>query len=115
MLDTTQAWNFQQGAMLQWNPKVADREIIYNSFIDNEFAGVFMDIYSGKKRYLDRPVANVSKDGKYGISINMSRLYDFRPGYGYAWPTDKYYYNNHSCNDGINVIDMDSGKSKLVL
>lgn len=114
-VDTTQAWNFQQGAMLQWNPKATDREIIYNSLIDGEFSGVVMDIYSGKKRYLDRPVANVSRDGKYAISINMSRLYNFRPGYGYAWPADKYYYDNHSSNDGVYIIDVESGKSELVL
>ena len=114
-LDVTEAWNFQQGAMLQWNPKRADREIIYNTLTDGEFCGVLMDIHTGKKRCLDRPVANVSRDGKYAISINMSRLYDFRPGYGYAWPTDSFYYDNHSAEDGVYVIDMETGKSKLVL
>ena len=32
----------------------ADGEIIYNSLIANEFVGVLLDIYLGKKRYLDR-------------------------------------------------------------
>jgi len=115
MIDTTYAWNFQQGAMLQWNPKAADREIIFNSHSDGEYCGVVMDIHSGKKRYLERPVANVSCDGKYAININMARLYDFRPGYGYAWPADRHYYENHSADDGVFVTDMETGKSKLVL
>lgn len=114
-LDITRAWNFQQGAMLQWNPKSPDKEIIYNDFIDGQFCGVVMDINNGKKRYLDRPVANVSKDGKYAVSINMSRLYDFRPGYGYAATPDPCYYKNHSKDDGVFLIDMESGKSKLIL
>ena len=43
-LETTRAWNFQQGAMLQWNPKAADREIIYNDMLDYEHVGIVMDI-----------------------------------------------------------------------
>ena len=114
-IETTKAWNFQQGAMLQWNPQAADREIIYNSHLDGEYCGVVMDIHTGKKRFLERPVANVSRDGKYAININMARLYNFRPGYGYAWPTDPHYYDNHSAEDGVFVTDMETGKSKLVL
>ena len=114
-LDTTYAWNFQQGAMLQWNPQAPDREVIYNTLMDGQQRGVIMDIYSGQKRYLDRPVANVSRDGKYALSINMSRLYNFRPGYGYAFPEDAFYYKNHDANDGVFLIDMETGRSKLVL
>lgn len=114
-IDTTNCWNFQQGAMLQWNPCASDREVIYNTLIDDEQHGVIMDIYTGKKRYLDCPVANISKDGKYSLSINMSRLYNFRPGYGYAWPEDPFYYKKHPKEDGIFLTDMSSGKSDLVL
>lgn len=101
--------------MLQWNPLSAGREVIYNDFKDGEFCGVVMDIHSGKKRFLDRPVANVSKDGKYAVGINMSRLYDFRPGYGYAAKPDPFFYKKHSKDDGVFLIDMETGKSKLVL
>lgn len=114
-LETTRAWNFQQGAMLQWNPKAPDREIIYNDMLGYDHVGVVMDIHTGKKRYLERPIANVSSDGKYALSINMSRLFDFRPGYGYAEPADKFYYQKHSEDDGVFLIDMETGKSRLVL
>lgn len=114
-IDTTLAWNFQQGAMLQWNPLSPQNEVIYNTVYDGEYHGVVTDIYSGSKRYLDRPVANVSRDGRYAIGINMPRMYDFRPGYGYAWPTDEFFYKNHSDKDGVYLIDMVTGKSKLVL
>ena len=114
-LETTKAWNFQQGAMLQWNPLMPEREIIYNDLSNGEHVGVVMDIHTGKKRYLDRPVSNVSPDGRYALSVNMSRLYDFRPGYGYAEPADAFYYRKHSKNDGVFLIDMQTGKSKLIL
>ena len=114
-LADTQGWNFQQGAMLQWNPQASGREIIYNDIVDGSAVGVIMDIHTGKKRYLDRAVANVSQDGKYALSINMSRLYDFRPGYGYAAPPDRFYYKNHAKDDGIFLIDMEKGTSRLIL
>lgn len=113
-LDTTFAWNFQQGAMLQWNPVLPDREVVYNSYDKNGYCGVIMDIHNGKKRFLERPVANVSNDGRYALGINMQRLYDFRPGYGYAGE-DLFYESNHPENDGVYVIDMQTGKAKLIL
>lgn len=114
-ITSTSAWNFQQGAMLQWNPLKPDKEIIYNDMSDGESVGVVMDITTGAKRFLDRPVANVSKDGKYALSVNMSRMYDFRPGYGYAEPADLYYYRKHPKDDGVYLIDMLTGKSKLII
>lgn len=114
-LTTTKGWNFQQGAMLQWNPKNAEREIIYNDIVDGEAVSVIMDVETGAKRYLDRAVANVSRDGKYALCINMSRMYDFRPGYGYAEPADAFYHQNHSKEDGVFLLDMETGKSRLIL
>lgn len=114
-LGRTNAWNFQQGSMLQWNPKNPSREIIYNDYIDGEYVAVIMDIENGRKRYIERPVANVSKDGKYALSINFSRLIDFRPGYGYACEEDRFFNVNHPSDDGVWLIDMESGKSKLII
>lgn len=114
-ITTTKAWNFQQGAMLQWNPANPDSEMIYNAIIDGQYVAVTENINTGKKKYADRSIANISKDGKYGLSINMSRLYDFRPGYGYATIPDPFYNENHSKNDGIFLVDMETGKSKLII
>ena len=111
----TTAWNFQQGAMLQWNPRDPEHEIIYNTVLDGEYAGVVMDIRTGRKRYLEKPVANVSRDGKWGLSVNFSRLYHFRPGYGYAALPDPFFHENHAREDGIHLIDMETGKAKLII
>jgi len=114
-LERTCAWNFQQGAMLQWNPRDPEHEIIYNTVLDGEYAGVVMDIRTGRKRYLEKPVANVSRDGKWGLSVNFSRLYHFRPGYGYAALPDPFFHENHAREDGIHLIDMETGKAKLII
>lgn len=114
-IEETKAWNFQQGAMLQWNPMQSEDEIIFNTISDGAFAGTVMNIQTGKKRLLERPLVNVSPDGKYGISVNMSRMYDFRPGYGYAEYKDPNFYKKHPKDDGVFIVDMETGKSKLVL
>ena len=114
-LDTTAAWNFQQGAMLQWLPGRAGEEILYNCVADGELCTAILNIHTGKKRLLDRPVANVSPDGRYALSINFARLFDFRPGYGYATYGDPFYYQYHSREDGVFLIDLVTGKSQLIL
>jgi len=111
----TSAWNHQQGSMLQWNPASPKDEIVYNAFIDGEFHGVIMNVNTGAKRYLDRPVANISPKGDYALSINFPRLYDFRPGYGYACMKDPYFDVKHSKEDGVFLIDMKTGKSRLII
>lgn len=113
-LDETEAWNFQQGAMLQWNPAESD-EMIYNCVADGEYRAAVMNIKTGKKRFLDMPVANVSPKGDYALSVNFSRIYDFRPGYGYASFADRFYYKNHPEDDGIFLTDIKTGKSKMII
>lgn len=110
----TEAWNFQQGAMLQWHPKNANA-IIYNSVTDGEYTATVMDIESGRSRILDKPVASVSPKGDYALSINFSRIYDFRPGYGYAYYADPYYYKNHPEDDGIYLTELDTGRSRMII
>lgn len=113
-LGRTTAWNFQQGAMLQWNPLNSD-EVIYNVYEDGDYLGVIKNIGTGAERRLDRPVANVSPDGRWGLSINMSRVYDFRPGYGYCNQKDPLDAVNIPEQDGVFLIDMQTGQSKLIL
>ncbi len=110
----TEAWNFQQGAMLQWSPSEPD-EIIYNCTADGEYRAAVMNIKNGKKRFLDMPVANVSPKGDCALSVNFSRLYDFRPGYGYASFADRFYYKNHPADDGIFLTDLKTGKSRMII
>lgn len=114
-LDITGAWNFQQGAMLQWNPLEPTEEIIYNSLSDGDYGATILNINNGKKRYLDRPVANVSPKGDYALSINFGRMYDFRPGYGYAQYEDPFYYHRHSADDGVFLTDLKTGTSRLII
>ncbi len=111
----TTAWNYQQGAMLQWNPGNPNEEVIFNIRDGKEYRAVTLNLKTGKRKVADRPVANVSPDGKWGLSINLSRVYDFRPGYGYCGVRDPWYDVNTPADDGVYLIDMETGKSKLII
>ena len=47
--------------------------------------------------------------------MNFGRIYDFRPGYGYAAAVDPYANVNIPAEDGIFLTDMESGKSKMLV
>ena len=111
----TSAFNFQQGCMLQWNPQNPKTEIIYNIREGDEYRSVVHNIKSGKIIKLPAAIANVSQDGNWGLAINMNRVFDFRPGYGYSDNRDKWFDVPQPIDDGINVINMKNGKMKFIL
>ncbi len=108
----TLAWNFQQGALLQW---MDNTHLIYNAYLDNRFCAVVEDICTKERRIIDMPLANLSEDRKWGLSINFARIYDYRPGYGYSNEKDPYADVNTPDNDGVYVVDLEHNTSRLVL
>ena len=44
---TTTAWNFQQGAMLQWHPKAPGEQVIFNCCREGRYIGVVKNIRTG--------------------------------------------------------------------
>ena len=79
----TKTWNVQQGCMLQWlGPNYSDR-IIYNDYRNGRYVSVILELSTGKERIIDAPVYTVSSDGKTALTLDFSRLYNLRPGYGY--------------------------------
>ncbi|CAG7647125.1 hypothetical protein PAESOLCIP111_05317 [Paenibacillus solanacearum] len=111
----TTAWNFQQGSMLQWHPKLAEDVVIYNVRDGEDYRACVHQIRTGAVRQLERPVANVDPAGLYAVSVNFDRLFDFRPGYGYAGTKDRFFKDPHSEEDGIFLVDLQTGLSRLVL
>ena len=110
----TTAWNFQQGALLQYHPVLADT-VFYNTVHEGKFCTAVHQYETGEKRYTDRPAATVSGDGKWGLAINFGRIYAFRAGYGYAGAEDPWRDINAPADDGIYLTDMEQGTSKLLI
>lgn len=114
-LASTTAWNFQQGSMLQWFPNDEANEIIFNVRDKSTFGSCILNIANGRKKYYEMPVANVARQGRYALSINFSRLFDFRPGYGYVGMADLWKEKDHPEEDGIYLQDFRDGSAKLIL
>ena len=111
----TTAWNFQEGAM--YRRIYDDSHVIYNVRDDScplGFGADILDIRSGEKRRLPMPIADLSKDGKRALTINYSRVFDFRPGYGYAGRPDPNADIHAPSDDGIWLTDVETGEYRLI-
>ena len=111
---TTTAWNFQQGSLLQFHAQKNDT-VFYNSVQNGRFCTVMQNLANGEKQYTDRAAAAISEDGKWGLGVNFGRIYAFRPGYGYAGYEDPGANVNAPEDDGVFLIDMESGSSRLLV
>jgi len=114
-LAETTAWNWQQGAMLQWLPSAPHRLIIFNDRRDDAFISVIMDIRNAEARILPRPIYAISRDGSRALTPNFSRLNDWRPGYGYAGIPDPWKDDPQPDDDGIYLMDLKTGESRLII
>lgn len=110
----TTAWNFQQGALLTYNTANYD-EVFYNVRTKDDFATCIHNLATGDKRYTDRACACFSADGKLGLAVNFCRIFDFRPGYGYAGKRDPWFDIPTPEDDGVFLVDMETGKSQLII
>jgi len=108
-LGTTRCWNWQQGAMLRWNPLAPDREFFYNDRRDGRFVGILRNIDGVELRSYEKPLYAVCHDGKTGLSLNFARLHRLRPGYGYAGLADPFADDLDPKEDGIDRIDLSDG------
>ena len=113
-LGETQAWNWQQGCMLQWLPG-SENEVMWNDREGDHFVCHILNVKSGKKRTLPNPVYTVSPDGRWGLAPDFRRLNDCRPGYGYAGIPDPNKDALAPGSAGIWKIDMQTGEAKLII
>lgn len=93
----TRAWNVQMGCMLQWLGPNFEDEIIFNDFQNNQFCSVILNVKTLEKRIIDKPIYAVSLDGTFALTLDFTRLYSLRPGYGY--------YNLPEETQGIGLPD----------
>lgn len=111
----TASWNWQQGAMLQWFPTAADNEIIYNDFRDGRFVSIRRRIDTADEILYEKPIYAITPNGQTIFSLNFSRLFNKRPGYGYAGLKDPFADQKQPDNDGIFSLNTETGNSTLII
>ncbi|HID57473.1 TPA: hypothetical protein EYP37_13140 [Candidatus Poribacteria bacterium] len=114
-LAETYAWNWQQGAMLQWLPSEPDRKIIFNAREGNRFISVILDVHTGKRRTLPMPIYALSRDGRWAVTLNFTRVHRTRPGYGYVGPPDPWAGEPCPDEDGIYRMNLRTGEYELII
>lgn len=93
----THAWNVQQGCMAQWLGPDFSSKVLYNDYRDGKYVSVILTLETMEERVIPVAVYSVSGDGKLALTLDFSRLYNLRPGYGY--------YNVPEETKGIDLPD----------
>ncbi len=113
-LGESNAWNWQQGCMLQFIPE-SDSLIIWNDRENDQFISHILNIYTREKRTLPVPIYTLSPDGKTAMTLNFARLNDSRPGYGYAGIIDKYQEELAPDSSGLVRVNLETGDQELII
>jgi len=122
-VDETRAWNFQQGTMFYWHPRAAKTQFFFNDR-DPTNGHVFTVLYDVNERrrvreyrYADTPIGNggVSPTGHAFLGLNYGRLARLRRVTGYPGTLD--WSKDHAAppGDGIFLVDIESGKKRLLV
>ena len=112
-LGDTRAWCFQQGALLQWFDR--DESVVFNDFDGEKYIARVLDMQGNELRRFDHPLVTLHREKNVALSMNMSRVYDFRPGYGYCNIPDPNASVNNPTDDGIYITDLESGARRLLI
>ena len=109
----TTAWNWQQGARLQWRPK--SDEIVWNDRSDDgrKYVCRAHDFRTGKKRTLPRPIYELSPDGSTALTHDFERMK--HRGTDYVGIEDVYKNQHAPSETGIWKMNMDTGKADLII
>ncbi|PWX08071.1 hypothetical protein CYK68_11020 [Clostridium perfringens] len=97
VIANTSAWNVQQSCMLQWLGPDFSSKILYNDCRNGKYVSIILTIDTGEEKVIEAPVYSVSADGTFALTLDFSRLYNLRPGYGY--------YNIPEVTKGIALPD----------
>jgi hypothetical protein len=114
-LGGSNAWNWQQGCMLQWVPG-SDRDVAWNDREGGRFVTRVLDVKSGRTRTLPNPFYTFSPDGQTAFAPDFARLDVTRPGYGYATGAERDIWRLKPAPDDIGIWRMDvaTGKQRLL-
>lgn len=112
-LASSPAWNWQQGVRVRWMPNDC-RKITYNDYDGKHYYAHILDVDTKEDRIIDKPLYDITPNGKYGLSLDFERLGVKRPGYGY---TCRAYVEDISSlpYEGIDLVNLETGESTRII
>lgn len=122
-LDKTQGWNLQQGTMFYWNPDKPETQFFFNDR-DPETGQVFTVLYDIEQqkrireyRFAEKSLGNggVNPQGSTFAAINYGRMARLRPVTGYAGAWDPTEGQLRPKEDGLFLIDIETGNASLLV
>lgn len=122
-VDETRAWNPQQGTMMYWNPDAPDTQFFFNDRdpATNRVFCVLFDIEQNRRvreyRFQDTPFGNggIRQNGGSFAGINYGRMARLRPVTGYPEAYDWNPGALHPEDDGVFVVDVETGAKRLLV
>lgn len=118
----SRAWGWQQGCMLQWIPGT-ESEVIWNDREDGEdgssggrrFVSRVLDVETGERRTLPRPVYALGPEGRWAVGADFARIQRLRPGYGYQGVEDPHAGDLAPEDSGIYQMDLQTGEAETIV
>lgn len=107
----TDAFNWQQGAMLQW---LNENELIYNIRDGQHFAASIYHLESKTTKNIHWPVYGITPDGRYSVTLDFERSYWCR-AYHYESIQNINLNRNIVEDDGIFLIDLYENTRKKII
>ncbi|MDF1579426.1 MAG: hypothetical protein P1P74_01460 [Desulfuromonadales bacterium] len=112
-LSRTTAWNWQQGARLQWLP--GKNSIVFNVVAEGRLISKILNLDTGHEFLSQMPVQTIHPDGCQALSINYRRLFIQDSAYGYSEAVDNFSPDQSPDADGIWHVHLLRGECRLIL
>ncbi len=110
----TRAFNWQQGAMLQWLGPDFQSQVIFNDQEGDHFVARIVDAVSGNVRTLPHAIYAVHPSGRRALGVRFERHY-FCRAYHYEGLRDERWNVPVHPDDGILDIDLETGAARMLL
>lgn len=114
IIGKTSAWNYQQGSMAQWLPGSAGEKVIFNDVRANCLVARIVSV-DRLEEVCPMPIQAIHPNGREALTLNYSRLHQVQPEYAYDVKVENFVSSQSLDKDGIWLVELDSGKTKLIL
>ncbi len=108
------AFNWQQGSMLQWLGPDFNSKIIFNDSDGGKYIARIIDINTLEEKVIPKAIYGVTPDGKTSVSLNFERC-NFTRAYSYAPIVDKSWDVKIPEKDAVIKIDLTTGEYKNII